>query len=174
MSNITLRPYQQELIDAIRHEFTQGNKRVVAVAPCGAGKTIITGWMIRQAAWRGKRSIFLVHRRELIEQTAKTFTELDIPFGIIASGLDMNLSLPVQIASVQTLNRRLGHMPPTDFLICDECLHIANICGYKDGWAWHQWQNIADSKSLIFSSPLAILPMKFILPPKGIPYLLTR
>ena len=24
----------------------------------------------------------------------------------------------------------------------DECLHIADVCGYKRGWAWHQWQNI--------------------------------
>ncbi len=22
----------------------------------------------------------------------------------------------------------------------DDCLHIANICGYNKGWAWHNWQ----------------------------------
>ena len=24
----------------------------------------------------------------------------------------------------------------------DDCLHIADVCGYKKGWAWHKWQDI--------------------------------
>lgn len=128
MSNIQLRPYQQNLIKAVKEEFLHGNKRVVAVAPCGAGKTYTTGWMIKQACERGKRSIFFVHRQELIEQTAKAFLDLDIPFGIIRAGIPMKLNLPVQIASVQTLAKRLDSfqdsVPKPDFLICDECHHI--------------------------------------------------
>lgn len=124
MNSIKLRPYQQKFIDDIRNEFRHGYRRVVGVAPCGAGKTIMTGWMIRESAWKGKRSIFFVHRHELIEQTAKTFNDLEIPHGIIAAGHDMNLNLPVQIASVQTLVRRLKDIPQPDFLICDECHHI--------------------------------------------------
>lgn len=132
---IQLRPYQQDFIDAVRNEFLKGNKRVVGVAPCGAGKTIMTGWMIREALNRGKRSIFFVHRKELIAQTAKTFLELGIPFGIINSGAKMLLDRPVQIASVQTLAKRvvdkdgkpnknvIDALNP-NFLICDECHHI--------------------------------------------------
>ena len=121
---ITLRPYQQKFIDDIREEFKHGSKRVVGVAPCGSGKTIMTGWMIREALRRGKKSIFFVHRKELIEQTSKTFTALGIPHGIIAAGQPSNLNVPVQIASVQTLVRRLAYVPAPDFLICDECHHI--------------------------------------------------
>lgn len=121
---ISLRPYQQEFIDAVRNEFAHGHKRVVGVAPCGAGKTIMTGWMIRESVKRGKRSIFFVHRKELIEQTAKTFLALDIPFGIINANAPMTPDLPVQIASVQTLARRIDKIPAPDFLICDECHHI--------------------------------------------------
>lgn len=124
MTDIKLRPYQQKFIDDVRNEFLNNHKRVVGVAPCGAGKTIMTGWMIREALNRGKRSIFFVHRHELIEQTSKTFTALDIPHGIISAGCDMNLNLPVQIASVQTLAKRIEQVPPPDFLICDECHHI--------------------------------------------------
>lgn len=122
--SIQLRPYQQQLIDAVRGQFNKKFKRVVAVAPCGAGKTIITGWMIRESLKRGKRSIFFVHRQELIDQTANTFLRLDIPFGIIAAGVKMKLDRPVQIASVQTLARRIDKIPAPDFLICDECHHI--------------------------------------------------
>lgn len=125
--NIQLRPYQRAFIDAVRNKFHEKKKRVVGVAPCGAGKTIMTGWMIRESLKKGKRSIFFVHRKELIEQTAKTFRELEIPFGIIAAHAPMTLDRPVQIASVQTLARRIDlvkeHFTP-DLLICDECHHI--------------------------------------------------
>lgn len=125
--SILLRPYQQQLIDAIRSEFNKKIKRVVAVAPCGSGKTVMTGWMIREALKKGNRSIFFVHRKELIEQTAKMFNALEIPFGVISAGFDMNLNLPVQIASVQTLARRVKWLKDyfaANFLICDECHHI--------------------------------------------------
>ena len=124
MTDIKLRPYQQDFIDAVRNEFLHNNKRVVGVAPCGAGKTIITGWMIKQALCRNKKAIFFVHRKELIAQTSKTFTDLDIPHGIISADSPMNINLPVQIASVQTLAKRLNSVPAPDFLICDECHHI--------------------------------------------------
>lgn len=124
MSDIILRPYQQKFIDDIRAEFNLNHKRVVGVAPCGSGKTIMTGWMIRESLNRGKRSIFFVHRHELIEQTADTFTRLDIPHGIISSGFRSQYDLPVQIASVQTLAKRLDKIPAPHFLICDECHHI--------------------------------------------------
>ena len=124
MTDIKLRPYQRDFIDAVRNEFLQNHKRVVGVAPCGAGKTIMTGWMIKEALNRNKKSVFFVHRHELIEQTSKTFTALDIPHGIISAGVPMQLDLPVQIASVQTLARRVDRLSEPDLLICDECHHI--------------------------------------------------
>lgn len=123
MTDIKLRPYQQAFIDAVRNEF-HNSRRVVGVAPCGSGKTIMTGWMTKQACERGKRTIFFVHRKELIRQTSETFSRLDIPHGIISAGVNMQLDLPVQIASIQTLARRLDDIPAPDFLICDECHHI--------------------------------------------------
>ena len=124
MEEILLRPYQQKFIVDVRSEFRQKHKRVVGVAPCGAGKTIMTGWMIREVQRRGKRAIFFVHRHELIKQTSETFEQLGILHGIISAGYKMNLELPVQIASVQTLVKRLKKVPAPDFLICDECHHI--------------------------------------------------
>lgn len=119
-----LRDYQQKFIDDVRNEFKSGVKKVCGVAPCGAGKTVMTGWMIKETLNRNKRSIFFVHRKELIEQTANTFCRLNIPFGVISAGNKPNYNLPVQIASVQTLVNRLSEVPTPDFLICDECHHI--------------------------------------------------
>ena len=124
MEEIFLRPYQEQFIKDVREEFRKNHKRVVGVAPCGAGKTIMTGWMIREVVRRGKRAIFFVHRHELIRQTSETFKRLGVEHGIISAGYKMQADLPVQIASVQTLAKRLDKIPAPDLLICDECHHI--------------------------------------------------
>ena len=121
---IRLRPYQEQLVDDVGYEFGAGRRRVCAVMPCGAGKTIVTAWMARGTALSGRRAIFMVHRQELIEQTSATFTKMGIRHGLIAAGAAKEYDLPVQIASVQTLVHRLGEVPLPDFLICDECHHI--------------------------------------------------
>ena len=122
--DICLRPYQQQLIDDVGYEYSEGRRRVCAVAPCGAGKTIMTAWMARGTALSGRRAIFMVHRQELIEQTSATFTAMGIRHGLIAAGAAKEYDLPVQIASVQTLIHRLSQVQAPDLLICDECHHI--------------------------------------------------
>ena len=122
--DISLRPYQQQLIDDVGYEYSVGRRRVCAVAPCGAGKTIMTAWMARGTALSGRRAIFMVHRQELIEQTSAMFTAMGIRHGLIAAGAAKEYDLPVQIASVQTLIHRLSQVQAPDLLICDECHHI--------------------------------------------------
>lgn len=122
--NINLRPYQVKFINDIRSQFRAGKNRVVGVAPCGAGKTIMTGWIIRETVLRDKSAVFFVHRRELIDQTAATFKALGIPHGIIAGCAKTNYNYPVYIAAVQTLVNRLDIIPPPNLLVCDECHHI--------------------------------------------------
>ena len=139
MSDIKLRPYQQKFIDDIREQMKLGHKHICGVAPCGAGKTIITGWLARELSQSGKRILFMVHRKELIEQTSKTFSDLGIEHGIIASGVKVDYKPLVQIASVQTLVKRLNRVPEPELLIVDECHHIlANsymkIIRYWDPW----------------------------------------
>lgn len=122
--DICLRPYQQQLIDDVGYEYSEGRRRVCAVAPCGAGKTIMTAWMARGTVLSGRRAIFMVHRQELIEQISATFTAMGIRHGLIAAGAAKEYDLPVQIASVQTLIHRLSQVQAPDLLICDECHHI--------------------------------------------------
>lgn len=122
--DICLRPYQKQLIDDVGYEYSVGRRRVCAVAPCGAGKTIMTAWMARGTALSGRRAIFMVHRQELIEQTSATFTAMGIRHGLIAASAAKEYDLPVQIASVQTLIHRLSQVQAPDLLICDECHHI--------------------------------------------------
>lgn len=120
---IALRDYQQSLIDRIAAEYTSGSPSVCAVAPCGAGKTVMVGWMAGKTALIGKRVLFLVHRRELIEQSDRTFTAMRINHGIISAGTAADYTSAVQIGSTQTVARRLNKIQKPDFVVIDEAHH---------------------------------------------------
>nr|DAZ43296.1 MAG TPA: Type I site specific restriction modification protein [Caudoviricetes sp.] len=120
-----LRSYQTDLISRIAADFSSGIQRVCAVAPCGAGKTVVVGWMAGKTALVNKRVLFLVHRRELIDQSDRTFTAMNIRHGIISAGVPADYESSVQIGSVQTVARRLTRIPPPDFIIIDEAHHAA-------------------------------------------------
>jgi DNA repair protein RadD len=116
-----LRPYQATLIADVRAEL-RTHKRVVLQAPTGSGKTVLTAHMIREAARRGRSAWFMVHRNELLEQTSKALYYSDVPHGRIAAGCSMTKD-PVQVASVQTLVRRLDRVDPPDLIVVDEAHH---------------------------------------------------
>lgn len=119
---ITLRDYQIDGIDQMRKLFLLGFKKIVYVAPCGSGKTMVFVFMSNSAAKRGKRTIFLVHRQELIKQASESLTALGVAHGIIAPGHPLTNDL-VQVASVQTLVRRLDKIDIPDMIIIDEAHH---------------------------------------------------
>ena len=114
-----LRPYQERLIDQTRQALRR-NQRVLMQAPTGAGKTAITVYMMGRAAESGKRSMFIVHQNELLSQTSKALWKQKLEHGMIAAGKSFS-RLPAQVASVQTLVRRLEQYQEPDLIIIDEC-----------------------------------------------------
>ena len=60
-----LRPYQADLDAAVSHEWAAGHRVVMAVAPTGAGKTILFSEKLRKHVGS---SCAIAHRRELISQ----------------------------------------------------------------------------------------------------------
>lgn len=119
-----LRPYQEDLIQKIRDHMIAGKKRVLLQAPTGCGKTVIASEMIRSASEKGHRCGFMLHRRELINQTMNTFEAFEIPFGVTSAGYPGNPARQVQICSVQSFSRRMKnlHTHPTLF-VWDEAHH---------------------------------------------------
>jgi DNA repair protein RadD len=121
----TLRPYQHAAVEQIRDAFSQRHRSVLFVLPTGGGKTVMFSHITEQAAARGNRVCVLVHRQELLRQASASLHQMGVPHGLIAANLSMDLSLPVQVASVQTLARRLHHFPQEFFqlLVVDEAHH---------------------------------------------------
>jgi superfamily II DNA or RNA helicase len=65
---LQLRDYQHEAIAAARQAWAGGARRVAAVLPTGAGKTVIFTALAAQMRPLGVRSVILAHRDELIAQ----------------------------------------------------------------------------------------------------------
>jgi superfamily II DNA or RNA helicase len=122
---MNLRPYQHQAIAEIRQAYQAGHRSVLYVLATGGGKTRIFSHIAEQAAARGNRICVLVHRQELLRQASASLEALGVRHGLIAANRSMDLSQPVQVASVQTLARRLRHIPPDLFqlLVIDEAHH---------------------------------------------------
>jgi len=125
-----LRPYQTDLIEEIRYSIRAGLSRICTEAPCGSGKTVILSWITAQSRAKGQKILIVVHRQELIEQTAKTLDEFHIRYEILNSR-NIN-SCDMHIASIQTLARRLDQFErPPDLIILDECFVAGTMVGNK-------------------------------------------
>jgi len=119
---MNLRPYQHQLITDIRLQYQLGRRAVLAVMPTGSGKTTCFNHIAHAAARKGNRVLILVHRAELLDQASRS---LPLQHGIIAAGRGMDLSHAVQVASVQTVAKRLHLLPPDHFqlIVVDEAHH---------------------------------------------------
>ena len=123
-----LRPYQHDHVAATHAEIGVGRRRILQVAPTGAGKTVTVAEIIRQGVVLGKRVLFLAHRRELIHQAHQKLYAAGVDAGIILAEWPARPEEPVQIASIQTLWARAMRtkkidLPLADLVVIDEAHH---------------------------------------------------
>lgn len=108
---LTLRDYQEEIVTEVRKAFREKYRKILTVLPCGGGKTVIFAQMAALATKNNKKVLFLVHRRELLDQTVATFEKFNIP--------------PVEITTVQSFVRNLNDTH-YDMIIFDEAHHSSS------------------------------------------------
>ncbi|MHB1953450.1 MAG: DEAD/DEAH box helicase, partial [Sulfobacillus sp.] len=107
------------MVDRARELIRGGARRLILQSATGSGKTLCAAHIIHSASGRGNRTLFVAHRKELIEQASAKLTAYDVNHGVImANHWRRRPQLPVQVASIQTLIRR--EPPHTDLLIIDE------------------------------------------------------
>lgn len=104
----------------------QGYRRILIQCPTGGGKTRMAAALMLVAAQMGSTSQFMVHRKELIKQTSKTFTEIGLPHGFIANGWPLSTDAATTLAGIQTLVNRLRMILPPDLVVVDECHHAVS------------------------------------------------
>lgn len=128
MSTITPYDYQLDLVEQAAQQARAGHRRILIQAPVGSGKTITSSEIVRRAACKGRRVLFLAHRRRLIEQKSKALDAFGVPHGVLMSG-QRGRTAPVQVASRDTLLSRVVRNdwidpPPADLVIVDECHRV--------------------------------------------------
>lgn len=138
--NPILRPYQEDVLGELKSVVSEGKRRIIIQAPCGAGKTIIASDMIRHAVSSGRRVLFLAHRRELIWQTSDKLKKFEVEHGVLVPGEPYDYGQLCVIASIQTLHartvrRKSMEAPEADLVIVDEFHHA---------FSSKSWQKILD------------------------------
>ena len=118
----TLRPHQQQDLEALRAE-TMAGRNPVLVAPCGYGKGTLISVIVHRATALGHRVIFAVHGKSLVIDMSERVTKLGIPHGVLLGGEKRQRWHAVQVASIDTLYR-MPHPPEASLLIVDEA-HMA-------------------------------------------------
>lgn len=118
---MNLRPYQEELVEKLRASL-RVHRRSCLQSPTGSGKSVLIAHMIGRTAAGGHSAWLVCHRSELLEQLSGTLWAAGVSHGVIASGR-VETRDAVQVASVQTLVRRLGRLPPPTLLALDEAHH---------------------------------------------------
>lgn len=134
-----LRPYQKAAVSSVVSRFKdKGERRMLLYLPTGAGKTVIATFIIKalRATARGiGKTLFVAHRQEILDQTARTLqrhlpgVEVEVEQGDRkASG-----KADITVASVQSLVKRKEGYDPRSFglIICDEC-HRALAPSWED------------------------------------------
>lgn len=116
------REFQDRVHQELRRGFSAGHKKQVLVAATGSGKTFCALRIAHEAIQKNKRVTFVCDRTALINQTSATADRYGLVRHAViqANHPRRDNSMPLQIASVQTLGAR-GYWPECDVVIIDEC-----------------------------------------------------
>lgn len=121
-----LREYQSKLIEESRQALGK-TQRLLIVAPTGAGKTLVMAHKLRNFIEKGGSSsaVYVVHRRQLVEQTAAVLEKNGVPNGIVMAGYNTDYNNRVFVMSRDTYLRRRDwiNLGRVSLLIFDEA-HI--------------------------------------------------
>ena len=106
-----LRDYQAEIINKIQNSMLTGHRRIIVQSPPRTGKTVVMSEIARRATVKNRRVLFLIHRKEVLEQANATFKEQGVDFDLLTSGM------------VQTLTRRVDKLDAPHLILVDEAHH---------------------------------------------------
>jgi superfamily II DNA or RNA helicase len=128
-----LRPYQQDALDAIRNSYESGISKQLIVIPTGGGKTV-TFTSIPYIIPDSLPMLVLAHREELLDQAAKTISQVHPEFKvqIEQANRKVDLDCDIVVASVPTLGRsdsdRINKFSRDYFktIVIDECHHASS------------------------------------------------
>ena len=120
----TLRPYQQEAVDAVYRHLHDKDSNPCVVIPTAGGKSLCIAQVAKDAVtkWNG-RVMILAHVKELVEQNAGKLKSIcpELPVGVYSAGLDSrDTQQPVVVAGIQSVYNKIEAFKPFDLVMIDE------------------------------------------------------
>ena len=112
-----LRDYQQTAVNEIK-ETLRNNQRACFTLATGGGKTFIFSYL---ASTSPLKTLILVNREELLEQTLDTLTSLGNISSKITAKNRAKPNTRITVGMVETVHRRYKDLNEFEFLIIDEC-----------------------------------------------------
>lgn len=120
-----LRPYQIKVVEEVRASFREGVKRVIVNLPTGAGKTMLTAFMLKTCAEKKMGAFFVVHRRELVKQVVLALDSMGVKHDVIANGFLETRGNLIKVCSIGALRNRAITMRAPSMIVWDEAHHSA-------------------------------------------------
>ena len=112
--------HQKVAVADLRAGIREGHKMQVLAASTGFGKSIVAMHLIHSSMERGKRCLFLVDRRVLVDQFSQHLSDNGIDHGVLMAGhWRWRPQKSVQVASIQTMER-METWPVVDLIVIDE------------------------------------------------------
>lgn len=129
MSNIVLRPYQREAVDAVYEHLRTRDDNPCIVLPTGTGKSLVLGKIASDAVslWHG-RVLILAHVKELLEQNADKIRKIapQLRVGVYSAGLKRrDTDEQVIVGGIQSVYNKACDLGAFDIIIVDEAHLIA-------------------------------------------------
>jgi DNA repair protein RadD len=127
---ITLRPYQQDAVDAIYKYYEDGNDGNAAISmPTGSGKGFVQAFFVKDALEKfpSERILLVTHVKELIEQNVQKLQTIwpQAPIGIYSAGLGCrDVLFQLLFCGIQSVYKRAGEFGRISLIIVDECHRI--------------------------------------------------
>ena len=135
---LTLRPYQQEAIDAIYAYFEDHKGNPLLVLPTAAGKALVLSAFSEGVlkTWPDQRILVVTHSRELIAQNHAEMVGLwpEAPAGIYSAGLGRReADARILFAGIQSVHRRAVEIGHCDLVLIDEAhlIPVASATMYR-------------------------------------------
>lgn len=124
VDTLTLRPKQNDMVHVVHNEWRAGRRKVLCVAPTGAGKRYIACWWAQRAQAKEHDTLIVTDRRILVGQMYEELHRFGIDYGVIMGEHLENRQPFIQVASIHAIRKRYfdkpDQLPPARFIIIDE------------------------------------------------------
>ena len=129
---ISLRQYQQALVDATRAALRSGKRRVLAYLPTGGGKTRVATAIVQMTLAKSTGLVIvLANRKQLVHQFAAALRAAGLDVGIAQGENTTGLHHRVVVCSIDTVHARNYTFENVALFIIDEAHAVAGSEKYR-------------------------------------------